>query len=151
MASRLHDLSIDGEEQLIPLVATNRAQKARHGHNHDVDDNQDEEEEEDADWAELSALEEELALENHAYPARSSQDIESNDKRRAYNHKAPNEDDDEDQDATDPALQMVKAVVKETDDPSLPNITFRVLFLGTILCAVGAAISQLFFVCEFER
>jgi len=151
MASRLHDLSVDSEEA-IPLVATNRAQKARHDSDQDVDE---EEEEEDADWAELSALEEELALENHAYPARSSQDIESNHKRRAYNHnhKALNEDDDDegDQDATDPALQMVKAVVKETDDPSLPNITFRVLFLGTILCAVGAAISQLFFVCEFER
>lgn len=47
----------------------------------------------------------------------------------------------------DPALAMVKAVVPETDDPSLPNLTFRVLVLGSILCIVGAAISQLFFVC----
>jgi hypothetical protein len=46
----------------------------------------------------------------------------------------------------DPALAMVKAVVPETDDPSLPNLTFRVWFLGSILAAVGAAISQLFFV-----
>lgn len=49
----------------------------------------------------------------------------------------------------DPALAMVKAVVPETDDPSLPNLTFRVLVLGSILCIVGAAISQLFFVCVF--
>lgn len=54
--------------------------------------------------------------------------------------------DDEDDDGSKSALNMVKTVVAETDDPSLPNITFRVLLLGTILCAIGAAISQLFFV-----
>lgn len=54
---------------------------------------------------------------------------------------AESKDEDE-----DPALAMVKAVVPETDDPSLPNLTFRVLVLGSILCMVGAAISQLFFV-----
>jgi len=46
----------------------------------------------------------------------------------------------------DPTLAMVKSVVKETDDPSLPNLTVRVVLLGSILCAIGAAISQLFFV-----
>lgn len=54
---------------------------------------------------------------------------------------AKSKDDDD-----DPALAMVKAVVPETDDPSLPNLTFRVFVLGSILCGVGAAISQLFFV-----
>lgn len=44
------------------------------------------------------------------------------------------------------ALAMVKAVVSEDDDPSLPTLTFRVIVLGTILCAIGAAVSQLFFV-----
>lgn len=51
----------------------------------------------------------------------------------------------------DPALAMVKAVVPETDDPSLPNLTFRVLVLGSILCGVGAAISQLFFVSSLRH
>lgn len=45
------------------------------------------------------------------------------------------------------ALAMVKAVVSEDDDPTLPTLTFRVIVLGTILCAIGAAVSQLFFVC----
>lgn len=53
-------------------------------------------------------------------------------------------------DEDDPALAMVKAVVPETDDPSLPNLTFRVFVLGSILCGVGAAISQLFFVSVFS-
>lgn len=48
------------------------------------------------------------------------------------------------------ALAQVRAVVKETDNPSLPNITFRVLLLGSILCAVGAAVSQLFFVSSIS-
>lgn len=60
--------------------------------------------------------------------------------------KVPDEEKDGDVQDDDPALAMVKAVVLETDDPSLPNLTFRVLVLGSILCIVGAAISQLFFV-----
>ena len=44
------------------------------------------------------------------------------------------------------ALAMVKAVVSEDDDPSLPTLTFRVIVLGSVLCAIGAAVSQLFFV-----
>ena len=51
---------------------------------------------------------------------------------------------------THSALAMVKAVVSEDDDPSLPTLTFRVIVLGTILCAIGAAVSQLFFVSLFE-
>jgi hypothetical protein len=60
--------------------------------------------------------------------------------------KLPDEEKDGDARDDDPAMAMVKAVVLETDDPSLPNLTFRVLVLGSILCIVGAAISQLFFV-----
>lgn len=56
----------------------------------------------------------------------------------------------DDKEVDDPALAMVKAVVPETDDPSLPNLTFRVFVLGSILCGVGAAISQLFFVSVFQ-
>lgn len=35
--------------------------------------------------------------------------------------------------------------VSDTDDPTLPTLTFRVVFLGTIFCVLGAAASQLFF------
>ncbi|GAA5888097.1 hypothetical protein JCM16303_001503 [Sporobolomyces ruberrimus] len=45
----------------------------------------------------------------------------------------------------DAAIDIVKKVVPETDDPSLPTLTLRVLILGTALCVLGAAISQLFF------
>ena len=61
------------------------------------------------------------------------------------------DDDDDDDGEEEDALAMVRAVVSEDDDPTLPNLTFRVLVLGTILCAVGAAISQLFFVSELIR
>ncbi|KAG0658686.1 hypothetical protein C6P46_005682 [Rhodotorula mucilaginosa] len=43
------------------------------------------------------------------------------------------------------AAEMVRRVVPETDDTSLPTLTPRVLILGTILCIFGASISQLFF------
>lgn len=36
-------------------------------------------------------------------------------------------------------------IVPESDDPTLPTLTFRVFLLGTILCIVGASVSQLFF------
>lgn len=136
---------------LIPLLATTTSKtknegkqqgkekdKSRNGH---LDENGDDDNEEDAEWAELTALEEELSKEHgretgQNYPPRPHTRTESQHKVR---------DNIED----DPALEMVRKVVKETDDPSLPNITFRVLLLGTILCAVGAAISQLFFVRVF--
>ncbi|KAK4051978.1 hypothetical protein OIO90_004508 [Microbotryomycetes sp. JL221] len=51
---------------------------------------------------------------------------------------------DEDLDA-DSARTMVHKVVPESDDPTLPTLTFRVFLLGSILCVFGAAISQLFF------
>ncbi|GAA5958951.1 hypothetical protein JCM3765_000782 [Sporobolomyces pararoseus] len=43
------------------------------------------------------------------------------------------------------AIDVVKKVVPETDDPSIPTLTIRVVILGTALCILGAAISQLFF------
>ncbi|GAA5905962.1 OPT family oligopeptide transporter [Sporobolomyces salmoneus] len=43
------------------------------------------------------------------------------------------------------AIDIVKKVVPETDDPSLPTLTIRGFLLGTALCILGAAISQLFF------
>ncbi|KAM0786339.1 hypothetical protein ACM66B_001811 [Microbotryomycetes sp. NB124-2] len=51
---------------------------------------------------------------------------------------------DEDLDAHS-ARTIVHKVVPESDDPTLPTLTFRVFFLGSILCVLGAAVSQLFF------
>ncbi|BGP17800.1 hypothetical protein JCM10213_001699 [Rhodosporidiobolus nylandii] len=51
-------------------------------------------------------------------------------------------DPDED---VDSAAAVVRRVVPEEDDPSLPTLTFRVWLLGTVLCIFGAAVSQLFF------
>lgn len=111
--------------------------------------------EDDNEWHELHELEAQLANEtqnnedfapsrNIGNGARYAQ-VPTDENDDKLEHKAgsrlnapPSND--------DPALAMVRAVVKETDDPSLPNVTFRVLLLGTILCAVGAAVSQLFFV-----
>lgn len=110
---------------------------------------------EDADWAELSALEDELSREYELDDLSSSPNHGSIGKRgNSSQHKygrLPRLDNGAyiggaDEDADDPALRMVKSVVREDDDPSLPNITFRVLTIGTVLCAVGAAVSQLFFV-----
>jgi len=41
----------------------------------------------------------------------------------------------------DPA-DLVSRVVPETDDPTLPTLTFRVLVIGAFFCCVGAGISQ---------
>ena len=76
----------------------------------------------------------------------SSRNGSSHATRKERLRRQSQDSDDEDDDGSKSALNMVKTVVAETDDPSLPNITFRVLLLGTILCAIGAAISQLFFV-----
>jgi len=43
------------------------------------------------------------------------------------------------------AHHLSAQVVPETDDPSIPTLTIRVWLLGTALCILGAAISQLFF------
>ncbi|GAA5981396.1 hypothetical protein JCM11641_005307 [Rhodosporidiobolus odoratus] len=51
-------------------------------------------------------------------------------------------DPDED---VDSAANVVGKVVPESDDTSLPTLTFRVWLLGTVLCVFGAAVSQLFF------
>ncbi|KAM0748072.1 OPT-domain-containing protein [Meredithblackwellia eburnea MCA 4105] len=48
---------------------------------------------------------------------------------------------DEDLDI-DSAFAMVRKIVPESDDPTLPALTFRVFLLGSILCVFGAAISQ---------
>ncbi|GJN90368.1 hypothetical protein Rhopal_003379-T1 [Rhodotorula paludigena] len=45
----------------------------------------------------------------------------------------------------DSAISIVRKVVPESDDPSLPALTARVLILGTILCIFGASVSQIFF------
>ncbi|KAE8231706.1 hypothetical protein CF326_g3273 [Tilletia indica] len=39
----------------------------------------------------------------------------------------------------------VRKVVPETDDPTLPSLTFRVILIGTLLCMLGAAVAQTFF------
>ncbi|KAE8270634.1 hypothetical protein A4X09_0g1734 [Tilletia walkeri] len=39
----------------------------------------------------------------------------------------------------------VRKVVPETDDPTLPSLTFRVILIGTLLCVLGAAVAQTFF------
>ena len=139
LADGAHD-----DEARIPLVSSrssgqataskDRVRETRMESDDDDKGDSEGEEEADAEWAELTELEAELAKEHHGeasqhYPPR---------RRESEKHK--------DQDAEDPALAMVRAVVKETDDPSLPNITFRVLLLGSLLCTLGAAISQLFFV-----
>lgn len=48
---------------------------------------------------------------------------------------------DEDEDA----LRMVRKIVPETDIPSLPSLTFRSVFLGSVFTVLGAGMSQLFF------
>lgn len=45
----------------------------------------------------------------------------------------------------DSAASIVQSIVPEKDDPSLPALTFRVLLLGSLLCILGASVSQLFF------
>lgn len=35
-------------------------------------------------------------------------------------------------------------IVPESDDPTLPSLTFRVFFLGSILCVFGGALRALF-------
>ncbi|GAA5934611.1 hypothetical protein JCM3775_002003 [Rhodotorula graminis] len=58
--------------------------------------------------------------------------------------------DDEDEarfreDEIDSAVAIVRKVVPESDDPSLPGLTPRVFILGTVLCVFGASVSQIFF------
>ncbi|SCZ87829.1 BZ3500_MvSof-1268-A1-R1_Chr2-3g05297 [Microbotryum saponariae] len=48
---------------------------------------------------------------------------------------------DEDLDL-DSAMSMVRRIVPESDDPTLPALTFRVFILGTILCILGGQCSS---------
>ena len=43
------------------------------------------------------------------------------------------------------AAAIVRKVVPETDDPTLPTLTVRVLICGSILACIGSAVSQLLF------
>lgn len=43
------------------------------------------------------------------------------------------------------AAEIVRKVVPETDDPTLPTLTIRVIVCGSLLAVVGAAVSQLLF------
>lgn len=47
----------------------------------------------------------------------------------------------QEEDEDDP-LRMISQAVPETDDPSLPTLTFRVMVIGTAFCITGAAVSQ---------
>ncbi|GAA5918161.1 hypothetical protein JCM8208_006843, partial [Rhodotorula glutinis] len=49
------------------------------------------------------------------------------------------------EDEADSAVAIVRKVVPESDDPSLPGLTPRVFILGTVLCVFGASVSQIFF------
>lgn len=42
-------------------------------------------------------------------------------------------------------MTIISQAVPETDDPSLPTLTFRVVVIGSFFCVLGAGISQLFF------
>ena len=39
----------------------------------------------------------------------------------------------------------VSKTVPEVDDPTLTALTVRVVLIGSVLCVIGAAVSQLFF------
>lgn len=45
----------------------------------------------------------------------------------------------------DDPLTLVKRAVPETDDPSLPALTLRVVVIGSFFAVLGAAVAQLFF------
>ncbi|BGP49697.1 hypothetical protein JCM10450v2_005602 [Rhodotorula kratochvilovae] len=49
------------------------------------------------------------------------------------------------EDEVDSAVAVVRKVVPESDDPTLPCLTPRVFILGTVLCIFGASVSQIFF------
>lgn len=53
--------------------------------------------------------------------------------------------DQESQHTDDDALNTVRQIVPETDDPSLPSLTLRAVVLGSLFTVMGAAMSQLFF------
>ncbi len=48
-------------------------------------------------------------------------------------------------DGSDDPLSLVSKAVPETDDPTMPALTLRVIIIGSSLCVLGAAVSQLFF------
>lgn len=136
-ASRVKDLDGDKDDEArIPLVPLRRS---RSRPSVDLD-------------ADLLAIERELHQDGHY--KRQSEDDEGEGDRKAGSTSAlhgPSLEDMTSEAGTDTTLAMVRSVVKETDDPSLPCITFRVLLLGSMLCAVGAAISQLFFVSTRDQ
>ncbi|SGZ21315.1 BQ5605_C021g09355 [Microbotryum silenes-dioicae] len=91
------------------------------------------------------------AADSTTFPTRSSHDRHSQDHDDEDKALADEMDHDEiplfkDEDLDlDSAMSMVRRIVPESDDPTLPALTFRVFILGTILCILGAAVSQLFF------
>jgi len=51
-------------------------------------------------------------------------------------------DGDEDDDGEEDPLETVRKVVPETDDSTLPALTFRVVLIGSFLGAIGAGVAQ---------
>lgn len=124
------------EEVEVPLVALNSDSKRKgKGKATTVSDSEDEEEEDDD--------EDGISINDELHP--SNFDTEKEQAPRRSRRPCDAHEDDRDDDA----LAMLDLLVHDDkDDPTLPNLTFRVLLLGSILCMIGAAISQLFFVSQ---
>ncbi|MCO5589886.1 hypothetical protein L7F22_043855 [Adiantum nelumboides] len=65
--------------------------------------------------------------------------------RRERRERRANTEEEGEKSSLDDPMSLIRRAVPETDDPSLPTLTFRVVFIGSFFCILGAGISQLFF------
>ena len=77
-------------------------------------------------------------------PERDSMDTEQGPRTPLSGRFGKKHAEDEDDEDDDP-MNLVSKAVPETDDPTLPALTIRVVLIGSFLCVIGAAVSQLFF------
>lgn len=138
----------DGADVDADVLASSSAKaegKARANGNGAGDD--DDDDLEDGEEIELAQLlkDRDRRRSRSTRPDRDSLDTEHGPRtplsgRFGKQHAEADDDDEED----DP-MDLVSKAVPETDDPTLPALTIRVVLIGSVLCVMGAAVSQLFF------
>lgn len=66
-------------------------------------------------------------------------------RRRGRRERAGRTDEEDEKSSLDDPMTLISRAVPETDDPTMPTLTFRVVVIGSFFCVLGAGISQLFF------
>lgn len=105
------------------------------------DEDDDEEEGEDIELDQLLQDRDKRAFSRHSLGDEEDGVGYSHSPRTPGSAKRPLHPDEDEDDVDDP-MALVSKAVPETDDPTLPALTVRVILIGSVLCVIGAAVSQ---------